>query len=74
MELAIEELRRSQKYHLRQLEENLQTIRRNEESNELLKLATKKHEQIIDEINLLIETVKQDSELELNLPIEKHSI
>lgn len=74
MELAIEELKRSQKYHLRQLEENLQTIRRNEESNELLKVATKKHEQIIDEINLLIETVKQDSELELNLPIEKHSI
>jgi hypothetical protein len=61
MDLAIEELKRSQKYHLRQHEENLQTIRRNEESNELIKVANKKHEQIIEEINLLIETVKKDS-------------
>lgn len=58
MELAIEELCRSQKYHQRQLEENLQSIRSKEEAIELLKQSNEKHIQIINQINALIEQVK----------------
>jgi hypothetical protein len=58
VELAIEELYRSQKYHLKQLEENLQIIRNKEEAIELLKQSNQKHVQIIDQINALIEQVK----------------
>lgn len=61
MELAIEELFRSQKYHLRQLEENLQQIKQKEETIELLKEKNKEHELIIDQINDVIEAVRKDS-------------
>jgi hypothetical protein len=59
MELAIEELCRSQKYHLKQLEENLQSIRSKEEAIELLKQSNEKHKEVIKQITALIETVKQ---------------
>jgi hypothetical protein len=58
MELALEELYRSQKYHYKQLEENLQSIRNKEEAIELLKQSNQRHVQIIDQINALIEQVK----------------
>jgi uncharacterized protein Yka (UPF0111/DUF47 family) len=58
MELAIEELCRSRTYHLKQLEENLQSIRNKEEAIELLKQSNEKHIQVIDQINALIEQVK----------------
>jgi uncharacterized protein Yka (UPF0111/DUF47 family) len=58
MKLAIEELYRSQKYHQRQLEENLQSIRSKEEAIELLKQSNEKHIQVIDQINALVEQIK----------------
>jgi hypothetical protein len=58
MELAIDEIYRSQRYHIKQLEENLQSIRSKEEAIELLKTANKKHIQIIEQINELVEKVK----------------
>lgn len=60
MELAIDELKRSQKYHIRQLDENLNEIRSKEEAIEMLKKSNEKHIQIIEQIDQLIALTKKD--------------
>lgn len=60
MELAIDELKRSQKYHIRQLDENLNEIRSKEEAIEMLKKSNEKHIQIIEQIDQLIALTKKN--------------
>lgn len=71
MELAIEELQRSMKYHQRQLEENLQNIRGKEEAIELLKVANEKEIFIMDQINKAIELIKMDMDLSQSISVKK---
>lgn len=60
MELAIDELKRSQKYHIRQLDENLNEIRSKEEAIEMLKKSNEKHIRIIEQIDQLIALTKKN--------------
>jgi hypothetical protein len=74
MELALDELYRSQKYHLKQLEENLQSIRSKEEAIQMLKEANEKEKRIIEQINKAIEFIKMDMDLSQSIPTEKQPI
>jgi flagellar motility protein MotE (MotC chaperone) len=58
-EIIMDELFRSQKYHIRQLQENLNDIRNKEESIELLKKANEKHLSVIEAIDQHIEKLKE---------------
>ncbi|MEK4666527.1 hypothetical protein [Niallia sp. FSL R7-0271] len=51
MKIIIEELTKSQRYHKRQMEDNLQQIKNKEESIEILKVANEKHVAAISEID-----------------------
>jgi prefoldin subunit 5 len=66
MDLVIDELRRTQKYHLRQLEENLHKIKSYEEAIETLKKGNENHRQTLEQIGQaldLLEKVEQDGHL-----------
>jgi len=54
---VLDELQKSQKYHLRQLEDNLRKIKLNEEANEVLKTSNEKHREAITEISKFIESI-----------------
>jgi flagellar motility protein MotE (MotC chaperone) len=60
--IIVDELFRSQKYHIRQLQENLNDIRNKEESIEMLKKANEKHKNIIEAIDQHIEKLKEGDE------------
>jgi hypothetical protein len=60
MELALDELCKSLRYHQRQLEDNRNKIESNLQSNELLREKSLIHEQTISEINQAIEQLKRD--------------
>jgi prefoldin subunit 5 len=60
MEYVLDELQKSLKYHLRQLDENLNKIRTNEESIEDLKTRNERHKQAITEIGEHIESLETD--------------
>jgi hypothetical protein len=60
MEYVLDELQKSQKYHLRQLEENLNKIRLSEETVADLKIRNERHKQAITEIGEFIEKLKKD--------------
>lgn len=72
MELALEELNRSLKYHTKQLEENLQSIRSKEEAIEALRAANVKEAHIIEQIIRAINLIKMDMDLLQSIPTEKH--
>jgi uncharacterized alpha-E superfamily protein len=55
MKLVLDELKKSLRYHQRQLQENLDKIKSNEESNVMLKEKSKVHEATIEEIEKVIE-------------------
>jgi chromosome segregation ATPase len=74
MKHVIDELQKSQRYHLRQLEENLNKMRSYEETIEDLKVRNESHKEAISEIRALLEQLEKSSELSLNLPLEKESI
>jgi hypothetical protein len=59
MQHVLDELRKSVKYHIRQLEENCQKIKLNEESNALLKEKNEKHREAISEMSHFIESLQQ---------------
>jgi cell division protein FtsB len=59
MEHVLDELQKALRYHLRQLDENLNKIRTNEESIEDLKTRNERHKQAITEIGEHIETLKK---------------
>ncbi|WLR53585.1 hypothetical protein LC048_13740 [Mesobacillus subterraneus] len=61
MEIILDELIRAQKYHKRQLQDNLDDIRRKEESIVLLKEANEKHISIVEAIDKHIEKLKAES-------------
>lgn len=69
MNLVIDELRRTQKYHLKQLEENLQSIRNKEESIEMLKAANEKHRETLEQIGEAVKKLEKD--IAATMPIEK---
>ena len=71
MELALEELNRSLKYHTKQLEENLQSIRSKEEAIEALRAANVKESYIIEQIIRAINLIKMDMDLLQSIPTEK---
>ncbi|MDP4105311.1 MAG: hypothetical protein Q8935_10170, partial [Bacillota bacterium] len=73
MELVIDELRRTQKYHLRQLEENLQKIKSYEEAIEVLKQGNEKHRETLEQVGQALEILEKDSDLEIELPFEHNS-
>lgn len=73
MHLALDELYRSRKYHLKQLEENLQSIRSKEEAIDGLKVANEKEKQTIEQLSQAIEVIKTDMDLSQSIPDEKHS-
>jgi hypothetical protein len=60
MQFVLDELQKSQKYHLRQLEENLNKIRLSEETIADLKTRNEKHKQAISEIGQFIERLEED--------------
>jgi predicted transcriptional regulator len=60
MELAVDELRKSLRYHIRQLEDNRNKIESNLQSNDLLREKSLIHEQTIEELNQAIEQLKRD--------------
>jgi hypothetical protein len=68
MEIILDELTRAQKYHIRQLQENLNDIRNKEESIQLLKKANEKHLSIIEAIDQHIEKLKTEVEDNEHLP------
>jgi flagellar motility protein MotE (MotC chaperone) len=55
---ALDELRKSLRYHTRQLEENKQEIIRKEESIALLQEKNKVHEDIVEELQKAIELIQ----------------
>jgi tRNA nucleotidyltransferase/poly(A) polymerase len=69
MKLVIDELRRTQKYHLRQLEENLQKIKSYEESIEVLKQGNEKHRQTLEQIGQALEVLEKADGGQTILPI-----
>lgn len=71
MNLAIDEIYRSRKYHIRQLEENLQEIRNKEEVISFLKTSNEKHIQIIEQLSQAMELIKMDMDLSPSIPVEK---
>ena len=71
MELAVEELNRSLRYHTKQLEENLQSIRSKEEAIEALRAANVKESYIIEQIIRAINLIKMDMDLLQSIPTEK---
>lgn len=73
MQLAVDELGRSLKYHTKQLEENLQSIRNKEETIELLKESNKKHISIIEQISKAIEFIKMDIDFAESTSDEKEA-
>lgn len=73
MHLAIDELYRSRKYHLKQLEENLQSIRSKEEAIEVLKVANEQEKQFIEQLSQAIDLMQMDMNLSQFIPTEKHS-
>jgi hypothetical protein len=60
MEFIIDELKKSLKYHLRQLDENLKKIKSSEEVIEDLKYRNESHERAISEIGGHIEKLEED--------------
>jgi prefoldin subunit 5 len=69
MKLVIDELRRTQKYHLRQLEENLQKIKSYEEAIEVLKQGNEKHRQTLEQIGQALEVLEKADGGQTILPI-----
>jgi prefoldin subunit 5 len=69
MNLAIDELRRTQKYHLRQLEENLQKIKSYEEAIEVLKKGNEKHRETLEQIGQALEVLEKADGGQTILPI-----
>ena len=62
MQHVLDELQRATKYHLRQLEENVQKIKNSEELIADLKQRNFKHMEAIKEFNRFIESIKQAEE------------
>lgn len=54
MELILDELKRTLKYHKRQLDDNLSQIQSKEEAINMLKEANKKHIEAMNEIDAFI--------------------
>jgi signal transduction histidine kinase len=74
MKHVIDELQKSQRYHLRQLEENLNKIRTYEEAGEDLKVRNESHKEAISEIRSLLEQLeKAEQDGNLIQPITKQS-
>ena len=59
MELVIDELRKSQRYHQRQLEENSQKIQAKKEAIELLQTANLKHVEILLQLDKAIKELEK---------------
>jgi predicted RNase H-like nuclease (RuvC/YqgF family) len=70
---VVEELEKSCRYHLRQLEENLQKIRTYEETIKDLTHRNESHKEAITEIKVYLEQIEKAEELPLNLPLENNS-
>jgi predicted RNase H-like nuclease (RuvC/YqgF family) len=70
---VVEELEKSCRYHLRQLEENLQKIRTYEETIKDLTTRNESHKEAITEIKVYLEQIEKAEELPLNLPLENNS-
>jgi chromosome segregation ATPase len=70
---VVEELEKSCRYHLRQLEENLQKIRTYEETIKDLTHRNESHKEAITEIKVYLEQIEKAEELQLHLPFEKES-
>ncbi|WP_445505792.1 hypothetical protein [Niallia sp. 03091] len=60
MEIIIDELVRSQRYHQRQLDENIQQIRNKEESIAVLKNANETHIKVLNELGQFIDKLKSE--------------
>jgi uncharacterized protein Yka (UPF0111/DUF47 family) len=74
MDFAIRELYRTQKYHLRQLEDNLSKIKSYQEAIETLKQGNETHRKTIEEIGQAIEMLEKADGLPTVLPVESDSI
>lgn len=59
MSYVVDELQKSLRYHLRQLEENLNKMRLIEEQSEDLKMRNERHRQAITEIGGHIESIEK---------------
>jgi repressor of nif and glnA expression len=59
MQYVVDELTKSLRYHMRQLDENLQTIKHREESIEKLKEGNEKHKQAIEEIEFYLDQLEK---------------
>jgi hypothetical protein len=59
MQHVIDELSKSHRYHLRQLDDNLNKIKFSEESIESLKQANLKHKEAIEQIETLLEQLEK---------------
>jgi hypothetical protein len=57
LEIILDELKRTLKYHKRQLEDNMLQIKNKEESISMLKEANEKH---VEAINQIIDFIKQN--------------
>lgn len=66
MQFVLDELKKSMKYHLRQLDENLNKIRTYEETIQDLKHRNEQHERAIKEIGGHIEKLEEEREGETN--------
>jgi chromosome segregation ATPase len=71
MNLVIDELRRTQKYHLRQLEENINKIKFHEEAIETLKNGIEQHRETLQQIREALEILEKD--IVSPMPIKKES-
>lgn len=75
MQYVLDELQKSLRYHLRQLEENLNKIRLYEETIEDLKTRNGKHKDAISEIGKHIESLETDlQDGHLNKSTEKQNL
>lgn len=73
MQYVIDELSKSLRYHMRQLDENLNKIKSNEESTASLKERNMRHHQAIEEIEYHLDQLEKAAERQLDQPTEKHS-
>jgi uncharacterized protein Yka (UPF0111/DUF47 family) len=74
MDLVKDELRKTQRYHLRQLEDNLHKIKSYEEAIEALKQGNEKHRETLEQIGQALDLLEKADGLPTGLPVESDSM
>jgi ATP:corrinoid adenosyltransferase len=62
MQYVVDELTKSLRYHMRQLEENLNKIKQREESIESLNEGNEKHKQAIEQIEFYLDQLEKSDQ------------